>query len=103
MGMFHQEVCYVTDTASCPVSQSKECLPTQVIALLDQIPQDEPLIGFKDTGGKLLLRLDLDAAGRIAFENFLFIDQPLTKVFENRLDTSTMTHTIALFLEQRQI
>src|SRR6266700_4778597 len=93
----------ITHATPCPVSQRKERFSAQVISLLDQIAQDKPLIWFKDARSKLLLCLNLDPTGRISFQGFLFVNQPLTKVFDDGLDTGAMTHAISLFFEPRQI
>src|SRR5260370_15575631 len=103
MGMLYQKMCCITHTASCPVSQRKERLPAQVITLLDEIAQDKPLIWFEDTRSKLRHSFDLNATGWIPFQRLLLINQPLAQVFDDGLDASAMTYTIALFLEERQI
>ena len=61
------------------------------------------MIWFEDARCKLLLCLDFDPAGRIAFQGFLFVNQPLTKMFDDGLDSGAMTHTISLFFEPREI
>jgi hypothetical protein len=103
MGMLHQQVRNIAHTTPCPVPQRKERCSTQVISFLDQITQDQPLIWFEEARSKLLLCLDVDPAGRIAFQGFLFVNQPLTKVFDDGLDTGAMTHTISLFFEPGEI
>src|SRR5947209_13363412 len=96
-------MCSIAHATSCPVPQCKEGFPTQVISLLNQIAQNKSLIWFENARGELLLRLDFDPTGRIPFQGFLFVNQPLTKVFDDGLDTGTMTHTVPLFFEPRQI
>jgi hypothetical protein len=61
------------------------------------------LIWFEDARCKLLLYLDFDPAGRIPFQGFLFVNQPLTKVFDDGLDTGAMTHTISFDDRHRQL
>jgi hypothetical protein len=79
MGMFHQQVRHIAHAASGPVSQSEDGFAAQIVLLLKEIAQDEPLVWRQDVGSQRLLR------------------------FDHCFDAGAKTDTVPLFFEEGQI
>src|SRR6266567_992581 len=103
MGVFYQQVRYITHAAPGPVPQSEDRFAAQVALFLEQIVQDEPLVRGEYAGSQGLLRFDLHPTGRVACQSLLLLNEPLAKPVEHRFDAGAVADTVPLLLEDGQI
>jgi hypothetical protein len=103
MGMFHQQVRHIAHAASGPVSQSEDGFAAQIVLLLKEIAQDEPLVWRQDAGSQRLLRFDLHPTGGDACQSLLLLNEPLAKPVDHCFDAGAKTDTVPLFFEEGQI
>src|SRR5450631_278797 len=98
MGMLHEKVGKINDTASCPIAECKERLSTRIV-LLDQVLQNGSFLR-RQRSRRYWLGLrklgQFHPTYRILGKRSLVINKPLTKVQKNRLHPLAVRETVSL-------